>query len=563
MRFDRDWQATFLPQRIPIARMTFGMLDFAPRQSRRHAPKSGLGLEERLITEVGVLFTRTLRRKLMFGVGLVFGMLLILSVSGILGLNSYRNVIHGVDEAINAAPQRTQLLETIVDLNEVLPDKGGSDADFQRLEQQFYQRLSTVEVAVEDYHRRMEELPSTPLFTNASLFSIEGLLKQLRECQAQLLAKSTRAQTVTQMSYIIDQMLGTVRRMPDPVEGLRRNVEQAKRDYFASLVAVWVSSSVAVVFFLGLLRYGYIWIFHPIRQLHQGALRVAHGDFDYRVPLKTRDEMGELAAAFNEMTARFQEIAADLDSQVQERSKQLVRSERLAGVGFLAAGVAHEINNPLSAIAMAAESMESRIADLLQRLDPAEAEIVRRYLQMIQSESFRCKQITERLLDFSRAREATREPTDLANLISEVVAMVQYLSKYREKKIEFTRTAPCYAEVSSSEIKQVVLNLIANGLDAMERGGTLRIKLDEQVDDVRIEFHDDGCGMTAEVMENMFEPFFTRKQNGQGTGLGLSISHRIVNEHGGTISAVSAGPGQGSTFQVRLPRRAAASKAAA
>lgn len=516
-----------------------------------------------------MLFTRTLRRKLMFGVGLVFGMLLILSVSGILGLYSYRNVILDVDEGINAAPQRTQLLETIVDLNEALPDKRGSDTDVERLQQQFYNRLSIVEVAIRDYRLKMAELPSTPWsrgqepFILASLFSIEERITELHDCHPKLRDRKARAQTVSQMSDGVDEMLGTARRLPDPVEGLRRKIDRAKRDYFASLVAVSVSSSVAVVFFLGLLRYGYIWIFHPIRQLHQGALRVAHGDFDYRVPLKTRDEMGELAAAFNEMTARFQEIAADLDSQVQERSKQLVRSERLAGVGFLAAGVAHEINNPLSAIAMAAESMESRIADLLQRLDPAEAEIVRRYLQMIQSESFRCKQITERLLDFSRAREATREPTDLASLISEVVAMVQYLSKYREKKIEFTRTAPCYAEVSSSEIKQVVLNLIANGLDAMERGGTLRIELDEQVDDVRIEFHDDGCGMTAEVMENMFEPFFTRKQNGQGTGLGLSISHRIVNQHGGTISAISAGPGQGSTFQVRLPRRAVVSNAAA
>jgi signal transduction histidine kinase len=204
---------------------------------------------------------------------------------------------------------------------------------------------------------------------------------------------------------------------------------------------------------------------------------------------------------------------------------------------------------------MAAESLEGRVAAPLCQLPEEEASVVRQYLAMIQAESFRCKQITERLLDFSRAREATREMIDLTRLVSEVVAMIQHLTRYREKKIDFSRSEPCYAEVSGSEIKQVVLNLIANGLDAVDRGGTLRIALVEQTDHVRIEFHDDGCGMTTDVLENMFEPFFTRKQNGQGTGLGLSISHRIVSQHGGTISATSPGPGLGSTFLVRLPRR--------
>ena len=141
--------------------------------------------------------------------------------------------------------------------------------------------------------------------------------------------------------------------------------------------------------------------------------------------------------------------------------------------------------------------------------------------------------------------------------------MVQYLSKYREKKIEFRSTGPCYAEVNGPEIKQVILNLVANGLDAVERGGTLRIRLREQTDHLIVEFTDDGCGMTPETIDHLFEPFFTLKQSGQGTGLGLSISHRIINQHGGTISANSPGPGLGSTFTVRLPRNTALEAAAA
>jgi signal transduction histidine kinase len=279
--------------------------------------------------------------------------------------------------------------------------------------------------------------------------------------------------------------------------------------------------------------------------------------------LATHDEMAELAEAFNMMTGRFQEIAVDLDRQVQERSRQLVRSERLAGVGFLAAGVAHEINNPLSAIAMAAESLEGRVLAIVDALEPAEAAVVRQYLRMIQEESFRCREITERLLDFSRGRDAVRESTDIARLVSEVVAMVQHLSKYREKKIHFESSEPCYAEVNGPEIKQVVLNLVANGLDAVPRGGTLEIRLRQKTDELSIDFVDNGCGMTAEVIERLFEPFFTNKQGGQGTGLGLSISHRIISQHGGTISATSPGEGLGSTFTVRLPRRASSQAAAA
>src|SRR5207237_2229908 len=126
-------------------------------------------------------------------------------------------------------------------------------------------------------------------------------------------------------------------------------------------------------------------------------------EFGYRISLDTDDEMSELAEAMNDMTARFQEIRDGLDRQVRERTKQVVRSEQLASVGFLAAGVAHEINNPLASIALCAESLEGRLLDLVSKNGESEqSELVQRYLKMIQSEAFRCKEITEKLLDFSR-----------------------------------------------------------------------------------------------------------------------------------------------------------------
>src|SRR5204863_6772796 len=135
------------------------------------------------------------------------------------------------------------------------------------------------------------------------------------------------------------------------------------------------------------------WIARPLATLVEGSREVAAGKFDHRIRLESQDEMRELAESMNAMTARFQEIRDDLDCQVRERTKQVVRSEQLASVGFLAAGVAHEINNPLASIALCAESLEGRLMDLAAKKGESEqSEVVQRYLKMIQSEAFRCKE---------------------------------------------------------------------------------------------------------------------------------------------------------------------------
>ena len=159
---------------------------------------------------------------------------------------------------------------------------------------------------------------------------------------------------------------------------------------------------------------------------------VARGSFDYKINLQSGDEMQDLAEAFNDMTAKISVTYADLERQVQERSRQLVRSERLAGVGFLAAGVAHEINNPLASIAFCAEALDHRLGAVARpiRATPTSG-VVANYLKMIQEEAFRCKNITEKLLDFSRCNDIKRERTDLAGLIQGVVEMIRHIGKYR------------------------------------------------------------------------------------------------------------------------------------
>ena len=156
--------------------------------------------------------------------------------------------------------------------------------------------------------------------------------------------------------------------------------------------------------------------------------------------------------AFNDMTARVHEVYRDLEHQVDERSRQLVRSERMVSVGFLAAGVAHEINNPLASIAFCSEALQTRLSDYLAR-NPHETDVVQKYLRMIQQEAFRCKGITSRLLEFSRVGERRREPTDLAELVQSVLEIAQHLQHCRGKRIIFQPTAAwspaCAARISS------------------------------------------------------------------------------------------------------------------
>ena len=326
---------------------------------------------------------------------------------------------------------------------------------------------------------------------------------------------------------------------------------EVRSGYRTLIVTTWASATAAAVLLAALGALSYRWVFRPLRLLGNGSRRVAAGDFAFRLKLDTRDEMAELAAALNDMTQRFEEIRDDLDRQVESRTREVIRSEQLASVGFLAAGVAHEINNPLASIAMCAESLESRLGTLAAGDD--DARIVKRYLELIQNEAFRCKGITEKLLDFSRLGEVRRQATAAVALVNDVADMLRHMGRFAGRSIEIEDGPDALVMVNPQEIKQVVLNLLVNALDSIDEAGHVRVGVRRSGREAVLTVADDGCGMTTEVLEHLFEPFFTRRRSGQGTGLGLSIVHRIIADHGGRIEAASAGPGQGSTFRVTLP----------
>jgi two-component system NtrC family sensor kinase len=524
--------------------------------------------------EVAVLFTRTIRRTMVCGLAMVLCMMIGLLVSAIYSHYSYRNIIRRFDFAFRECPQKPALAGSLTNLQFPLLDDVRGSSESARVEghrircENFRKAIKTARDETRQFLLSLEHLkpsadidPSMQSVAKGQTVLIGQRLDELDKLADDLADPKRGRATLEAIRERIIHLQIVADKVPD-FQRVQQTLDEARDLNSRGLWLDIGSGAIAVLFFLGLIVYGYIWVFSPLRKLHQGALRVAQGDFNYRLQFTRQDEMKELADAFNSMTSRFQEIRGDLDRQVRERIKQLIRSERLAGIGFLAAGVAHEINNPLSAIAMAAESLAERELEL-NSSDPTETEIARQYLKMIDREAGRCQRITRKLLDFARGNGDTSAYHDLTTIVNDVLGVLRHMSRYSDRTVRFTPTSPCVLEINGPEIQQVVMNLVSNGLEAMDAGGIMTIEITEQADRVTLSVADDGCGMTAEVIENLFEPFFTQRRDGRGTGLGLSISHRIVADHGGTIDVESPGPGQGSTFRVKLPRRAVKSEVAA
>ena len=229
------------------------------------------------------------------------------------------------------------------------------------------------------------------------------------------------------------------------------------------------------------------------------------------------------------------------------------RAEKLAAVGRLAAGVVHEINNPLATISACAESLETRVSEGVFGVSP-EVDDLREYLGLIRSEAFRCKSITNGLLDFSRVRAGNRAPIDMRR-DHQILGAPDRSSKTRrttsKSSLSWTKICRCI-NADEGQMQQAVIALATNAIDAMPDGGTLTFRANSQNNRVVVEVQDTGLGIAPEDLPKIFEPFFTTKEIGKGTGLGLAVCYGIVTEHGGRL-AVRSNVGVGTTFTIYLP----------
>ncbi len=257
--------------------------------------------------------------------------------------------------------------------------------------------------------------------------------------------------------------------------------------------------------------------------------------------------------------------AETLEETVRSRTQallqaqdQLIEAAKLASVGTLAAGVAHEINNPLASVAACAEGLLARAEGASFREAPDFAEFPE-YLRIIRKEAFRCKEVTGKLLDFARQRPAQRIPVELDAVVEDIRLLLSHEPLVRQGRLALFLNGQ-RAMGDPGQVRQVVLNLVRNALDAVRDRPGGRVEIETLADGpwAVLVVKDNGVGFTEEERRHLFDPFFTTKPPGQGTGLGLALSHAIAERHGGRVSAESPGRGRGATFRLVLPSAEAA-----
>jgi signal transduction histidine kinase len=316
-------------------------------------------------------------------------------------------------------------------------------------------------------------------------------------------------------------------------------------------------------------------ITQPIKTLVDVTDQISKGDLSKSVNISRRDEIGLLSESFNRMIESLKESQGEieeynrtLEAKIIERTReledaqsQLIQSEKLAGIGQLAAGVAHELNNPLGGILGYAQfTLEKMQKKDLPELSKKDYESFKKYLRDIENQTRRCKAIVQNLLRFSRSSNKVEfSDTDINQVLEETLTFVEHqlvmnqigLTKELDPKIPIIEGNP-------GQLQQVFTNMIINGLHASPSGTQMTVTskylppLGEFPGAIEIDFSDQGVGISEENMKKIFEPFFTTKEVGKGTGLGLSVSYGIIKDHGGEIK-VKSKVGVGTTFSIIIP----------
>jgi two-component system, NtrC family, sensor kinase len=311
---------------------------------------------------------------------------------------------------------------------------------------------------------------------------------------------------------------------------------------------------------------GSAFIVQPMGALVNQARRVGSGDLSNRIDLRHRDEIGELAKEMNLMCDRLEEMQDRLLAETEARIsmlEQLRHADRLAAAGTISSGIAHELGTPLNVVMGRAKMIESGSLGLDETLDNA---------RIIREQAERISKIIRQLLDFSRHGVSPREPADLRHIAAQMLSLLTPIAEKHSARISMPDGdgSACPVLIDANQIRQVLANLVLNGIQAMPNGGNLTVRVDSrptrppadhggpEATYVCLEIEDEGVGIAPDCLPRVFDPFFTTKPIGEGTGLGLWVSYRIVRDHGGWIEAESAMQ-RGSRFRVYLPWKEAES----
>jgi two-component system NtrC family sensor kinase len=411
-------------------------------------------------------------------------------------------------------------------------------------------------------HQSAKPLQQVPKSERARIFSnpegkrLLGSMEVIRNepsCYTAACHQHTKAQSVLGVLDIVYSL-----------EEIDRTIRMNVITIAAFSLGFIIFASLCVSFFVHRL------VYVPLRDLETGAERLASGNLEQPIPVRSGDEFGQLAASFNAMTAalgnsqvELREWGRTLEQKVEKRTQELriaeaetARSEKLASVGLLAAGIAHELNNPLTGILTFATLLRKKMPD-----GSADAED----LDLVIRETKRCATIIRRLLDFAREKAPEKKFADLNQIIEDTVQIIERPASFRDIEIttDLDRNLPP-VWLDADLIKQVIMNMLVNAQHAIKDAGSITVRTRRcpapkspepgmpSVPMVEMAIIDTGCGIPAQNLKRVFDPFFTSKEVGKGTGLGLSVSHGIVKAHGGAIE-VESKVGEGSTFSVYLP----------
>jgi two-component system NtrC family sensor kinase len=351
---------------------------------------------------------------------------------------------------------------------------------------------------------------------------------------------------------------------------LDTNLSLAKADtQLAVSSARMLSYTAGAMLIVAVLSWLFVWrvVGEPIKVLKEGTEHLSMGELGYQIEVRSQDEVGDLAHSFNTMSLQLrtanEEIVTwtkTLEDRVVQKTKELksahdhmLRVEKMASIGKMAAVVAHEVNNPLSGILTYAKLLRKWIGSGQAAHEKREEAV--QCLELIAAESRRCGDLINNLLSLSRTAPMNVQSTDLRTVIDRCLLLVRHQLELGgiELQLKLAQDLP-RVPCDPAQIEQVLLALILNAIDAMPRGGNLWLETRRSHDETAIEIkvRDDGAGISADVLAQMFEPFMTTKENGRGVGLGLAISRGIVERHNGRIE-VESELGRGTTFTVILP----------
>jgi len=399
------------------------------------------------------------------------------------------------------------------------------------------ERLEAALASIELYRHDAPALPSTPSFAEFS-GQILGLRSELATAKAGLGAfeatdndadRRTFLSDLTSLTYRLDRLKRLIRKESRRIANELRADEDAAGS-FATLLGVG-GVLVAVGVAVSMLR-----TLRPLRVLRQQARDVAGGQYERRLAVASRDEIGELSREFDAMA-----------TALQERERRLIQSERLATIGRMASQIAHEVRNPLASIGLNAELLVDEV--------PGKDSEARRLVTAIAKEVDRLSEITESYLGFVRLPQSKKEREDFGALVSSVMAFSRAELERAGVRVDLDLQADLPdVWADESQLRQALLNLVRNAMEAMPGGGTLALRVSVNgVGDVELEVSDSGPGIPADVVNKVFDPFFTTKE--KGTGLGLALVQQIVTEHGGRIEVSMERLGAvGTSFVLTLPR---------